>query len=207
MCQRLRPMYPRLRPHVSEGCRPICPMYQVREAREGEGEGMRRLEGRVQRLTEQCEVESAVRCDMHALAHPCRSSPSEPVSYDACRCVRTSRRACASSVRAPCSSAGGAPTQKRAPTRRSRTRGAPRPARAPPPRATWRRCRGGTRSDLSALQHTMTAAWDQSYSHQTRVAAAGVHVITGGPARAAGRTGVRGAGGAHHVPAATLSPM
>ena len=58
------------------GCRPT---YQVREAREGEGEGVRRLEGHVQRLTEQCEVESAVRCDMHALAHACRSSPSEPV--------------------------------------------------------------------------------------------------------------------------------
>ena len=62
VCPRLRPIFPRLRRHVSEACRP---MYQVREAREDEGEGMRRLEGHVQRLTEQCEIESAVRCDMH----------------------------------------------------------------------------------------------------------------------------------------------
>ena len=58
-------------------------MHQAREAREGEGEDVRRLEDHVKRLTEQCEVESAVRCDsMHACARACMrgSSPSEPVS-------------------------------------------------------------------------------------------------------------------------------
>ena len=168
---------------------------------------MRRLEDHVKRLTEQCEVESAVRCDsMHACARTCSAGrPRLSLShYDACRCARTSRRACASSVPAPCSSAGGAPTRKRAPTRRRRPRGAPRPARAPRPRATRRRCHGGTRSDLPHPTQHHCSLGPHSRSHP--------HATPGGAARAAGRARVRGTGGARRVPAATLrdggcSPM
>ena len=216
-CNRTQPS---LQPSIAQGCGPCArgfdPVYprlprpHAPGARGARGRGRGHAAARGPREASDGAVRGRVggALRQHARVrsrNACAGRPRLSLShYDACRCARTSRRACASSVPAPCSSAGGAPTRKRAPTRRRRPRGAPRPARAPRPRATRRRCHGGTRSDLPHPTQHHCSLGPHSRSHP--------HATPGGAARAAGRARVRGTGGARRVPAATLrdggcSPM